>query len=98
MTDTKNSDATERHASAYFDLEPDIRDLSHMAGIAWALFQSTISAPEDATGYRKFHLTDDEFELLEFAVVKTMHMASDLDALYLKKFTSEGDVPCKFLN
>jgi hypothetical protein len=86
--DTENSDA-ERRSSAYFDLEPVIRDLRHMAGIAWALFEEKMKAPADGTGYRKLQLTNDEFEMLEFAVVKTMGMARDLDEVYLKKFNGE---------
>ena len=75
-----------RLRSAYFGLEPDIRDLRHMAAIAWTLFQETIKSSESASEWLTLQISKDELEQLEFAVSRTMRMASNLDEIYLKKF------------
>jgi hypothetical protein len=79
---TKPDGFDARITSAYFDLEEPIRDLRHMAAIAWALFDDTIKAPESESGWRTLQISNDEFERLAFAIAKTMNMASDLDKAY----------------
>jgi hypothetical protein len=74
LGDSKTADC---FRSAYFDMEPNIRDLRHMASIAWALFQDAVTAPNGGTGWHTVQMTDDEFECLEFAVAQTMGMAKD---------------------
>jgi hypothetical protein len=79
-----DNDFNARLRQAYFDLESDVHDLSHMASIAWTLFDDTIKAPDSGTGLHTVQMTKDEFESLEFAVSKTMNMASDLRETYLR--------------
>jgi hypothetical protein len=88
MTSTSKSSpaADEILNRAHLDLEPDIRDLRHMAAIAHVLFEETIKSPERASGWLTLRISRQEFEQLEFAISKTMLMASDLDDIYLKKF------------
>jgi hypothetical protein len=92
MTSTPKSSpaADEILSRAYFALEPDIRDLRHMAAITWTLFDGTIKSPESGSGWLTLQISTDEFEQLEFAISRTRHMASDLDKVYLKKFEEAG--------
>jgi hypothetical protein len=86
QTNSTTDDRTARANHAFFDAEPEIRDLRHMASIAWTLFQDTIKDPDCGTGWRTVRMTDEEFECLEFAVAKTMSMAQDLDKAFNKTF------------
>jgi hypothetical protein len=74
---------------AYFDLEPDIIELFHMAGIAWDLFEDAYQASKKANGRRTLQMSNKEFTRLQFAVCKTMFMASDLNKAYHKKLEEE---------
>lgn len=65
--------------SAYFGLEPDIHDLRNMAGIAWSLFEDTNNVSDDGRGLVTLQMANGEYSQLEFAISRTMRMASDLE-------------------
>jgi hypothetical protein len=81
----RDDDFNARVRSAYFDLESSIHE--HMATIAWTLFDETIKAPEGGDCLLPLRITREELECLEFAVSKTMRMASDLNGAYQKAIT-----------
>jgi hypothetical protein len=81
---SKPDDSDARLSSAYMGLEPEIRDLRHMIGIAKTLFEDTMKSPDSKTGWATVHLTSEQFEQLEFAIYTASGMAVDLDRAYLK--------------
>jgi hypothetical protein len=72
----KPSDFDARLGSACFDLEPTIRELRLMAGIAVILFEK-LGAPDSKGEWFTIQISKEEFERLEFAVRSTSIMAGD---------------------
>jgi hypothetical protein len=78
MTAATISEATERHARAYAALEPEIRDLAHMAELArfHAIESFGSNSPEETEERKR------EREIALFAVAHVEQMACDLVKAY----------------
>jgi hypothetical protein len=84
VTSTTASSATERRGRAYFDLEPKIRDLTHMAELAR-------SHAIDAFGSNPVGETEEEHRERStalFAIVHLEEMVRDLEKAYDTGFHS----------
>ena len=55
-----------------------------MASIVLALFEQTITSPDHNTGWLSLRISNEEFEVLQFAIFQTRNMARDLDTNYQK--------------
>ncbi len=75
--------AADKSASAYFDLEPEIRDVMHMAGIAASLAYDALLAVGEKDGdYELIRITPRDHERLFFAVQKVADMTEELSKTY----------------
>jgi hypothetical protein len=79
-----------RAEKAFFGVEGEIRDLRHMAQIAWGLLME-VKATESGDGARTLlNILPWEFEQIQFAVCHTMGLASDLEKAFRKEFEEEA--------
>jgi hypothetical protein len=87
MNATTATSTTERHARAYFDLEPRVRDLALMADLAR-------SHAVDAFGSIHPNETEErkrERSIALFAVIHLEEMVGDLEKAYDAGFHSAGE-------
>ena len=85
-----------KYQSAYLDLEPEIRDLMHMASIAVDLATDLIGQLGEYDGETiKLRMSREEKDRLLFAISNTSRMADALDKNYHKNYHSAADKALK---
>jgi hypothetical protein len=83
MSEAKTKEADRKASSDYLDLEPKIRNVMYMAGIAAFLAHDALDALGQKDGpYELIRLTPEDHERLLFAVQKVSDMTVELHKTY----------------
>jgi hypothetical protein len=88
ITPQAKPDPAARAEKAFFGVEGEIHNVSHMAQIAWGLLME-VGVTQSSGTESKIDILPWEFEQIQFAVSHTVSLASGLVAAFQKKFEGE---------